>query len=290
MIRLYRLCHLCLALFALLALPQQGAAFSAMQRDDCKAAWQVVALVVGGSDADTHSVSEDGWCQAPQASVGNINLEWRAEGIERVLQHKLAPTALAIRVSDVEILDVLGEPSRPNAPKLLVDIAVVLRENAADKQLVIEALEIVGPTENKVVVHGVFHDVDLSSHATMQVSMGRAKLSDLDLVATGDRKLAPFLQPYIGATFPERSRKRSAMIDKVSAWPDHSFPPATKRAVKQLIATLPAPNGTLWATLDTGAGLSVGVFIQTFVFGSGGGNLLNNVLERLVVHATWTAH
>lgn len=285
-----RLCRLWLAVFASLALSQQAAAFSAMERDDCKAAWQVVALMVDHNEAETHSVSEDGWCQAPRSSIGDVNLEWRAEGIERVLQDKLPPTALTIRVSGIEILDVLGEPSRPHAPKLLVNVLVVLRENADKKQLMIETIEIAGPTENKVVLRGVLHDVDLSSHATMQVSIGRAKLGNLDLVATGNRKLAPFLQPYIGATFPERSRKRSAMIDKVSAWPDHNFPPATKRAVKQLIATLPAPNGTLRATLDTGAGLSIGVFIQTFVFGSGGKTLLDNIIEKLVFHATWTAH
>lgn len=284
-----RLCHLWLAVSALLFLPQQGAAFSAMQRDDCKAAWQIVALVVGGRETDTHSVSKDGWCQAPSAFGDKIRVEWRAEGIERVLQDKLAPTALAIRVGGVEILDVLGEKIRPHAPKLLVDIVLVLRENAADKQLVIETLEIVGPADNRVVLRGILHDVDLSSYTSMQISMGRAKLRDLNLVATGNRKLAPFLQPYIGATFPERSRKRSTMIGKVQDWPDRSFPPATKRAVTQLIATLPAPNGTLQATIDTGPGVSVSLFVQTFVFGSSGNTLLANLLERSVFHATWTA-
>lgn len=277
-----------LTLFALLALSQQASAFSTMQPSDCQAAWQIIEK--GTNTLNKHRVSEDGWCQVPLPSAAKVRLEWRAEGMQRVLQDNLAPTALAIRVAGVDLLDALGEPKQPGAPVLLVGAELVLRENASARQVLIEKLEIIGPADNRVMLQGVVDDIDLSSLAKMQVSMGSAKLRNVDLVATGNRQLAPFLRPYIGTTFSERSRKRSAMIDKVSEWPGHSFPPATKRAVTQLIATLPAPNGTLRATVDTGAGLSAGIFVQTFVFGHGGDDFLDNLLAGLIFHATWTAH
>jgi len=129
----------------------------------------------------------------------------------------------------------------------------------------------------------------LSSLAKMQLSLGRARLRDVTMVAHGNHKLESYLRPYFGATLPERSRKRAAMIDKVLDWPDHSFPPATKRAVQKLIASLPAPNGSLQVKVDMGAGLSAGIFMQPVLFGGSFDDMLKSALEGMVFQANWTA-
>lgn len=286
-----------LALFLLLTTPVQAIAFSAMQMDDCVAAWQVINKA-HETKATIHRLSDDGWCLVPtlvpatEAAIKGFDfdqIEWRAEGVERVLEQSLPPAALAIRVTDADMLSKLGVLGDVDAPAIPMQIVLVLRENAKGRQLVIENLTITGPKENVVTLQGVFHDVDLSSLAKMQLSLGAAKLRDVTVVATGNRKLETYLRPYIGATFPERSRKRSAMIDKVSDWPDHSFPPATKRAVQQLIATLPVPNGSLWVKVDTGAGLSMGLFVQKVLFGGSIKELGARILDGTIFHATWTA-
>lgn len=276
-----------LALIALMALPQQASAFTAMQVNDCNAAWQIIEK--GTSAEGSHSVTKDGWCKVPTPAGSKASLEWRAEGLERFLQHSLAPTALAIRVEGADLADMLELETKPDAPAIPVKIMLVLRENAQDKQVVIEKLEITGPKDNRVLLQGILHDVDLSSVAKTQFSMGSAKLRDVVLVALGNRQLEPYLRPYIGATFPERTRRRSAMIDKVTEWPDHSFPPETKQAVKQLIATLPAPNGTLRVEVDMGAGLSAGILMRPVLYGEALDDMIKSTLEGMIFHATWTA-
>lgn len=283
-----------LALIALLAAlfqatPQQASAFSAMQAQDCEDAWQVV---VKAQQAKTsHGVTQDGWCLVSNPTGVYFvvdRLEWRAEGLERVLQHSLPPLALAIRVTDADLPRTLGLEVKADAPAMPMQITLSLRQNAQDKQVVIENLQIIGPKDNMVTLQGTFHDVDLSSIAKMQISLGSAKLRDVTMLAIGNRKLEPYLRPYIGDTFPERSRRKTEMIDKVTAWPAQSFPPATKRAIEQLIASLPAPSGTLRVEVDTGAGLSAALFVQTFVFGGSTKDLGARILGRTVFHATWT--
>lgn len=277
----------------LLVAPMQAAAFSAMQPDDCAAVWEIINRG-HKTGAVANRLSDDGWCLVPAAAAATEGfdfdrIEWRAEGIERVLEQSLPPTALTIRVTDADMLRKLGVRSDVDAPAMPMQITLSLRDNAKDRQLVIENLLITGPKGNEVSLQGVFHNVDLSSTGKMQISLGGASLRDVVLVANGNRKLEPYLRPYIGETFPERTRKRSAMIDKVSDWPDHSFPPETKRAVQKMIATLPAPNGTLRADIDTGAGLSAAIFMQTFLFGEPVDEMINRVLEGVVFDATWTA-
>ncbi len=287
----------CLALILLLTAPVQAVAFSEMQQGDCAAAWKIINKA-HETRALLFKRSLDGWCHVPtfvpdtEAVIKGFDfdqIEWRAEGLERVLEQSLPPTALAIRVTDADMLRKLGLRGDVDLPVIPMQIVLVLRQNAKDRQLVIENLTISGPKGNEVSLRGVFHNVDLSSTAKMQISLGGANLRDVVLVATANRKLEPYLRPYIGKTFPERTRKRSAMIDKVAEWPDHSFPPETKRAVQQLIAVLPAPNGTLRVKVDTGAGLSAAIFVQTYVFGEPVDDMINRVLGGVVFNANWTA-
>ncbi len=281
------------ALFLLLTAPIQATAFSAMQPDDCAAAWEIINKG-HKTGAVVNRLSDDGWCLVPaaQAAVEGFDfdlIEWRAEGIERLLEQSLPPTTLTIRVTDADMLRKLRVRGDADAPAMPMQIMLSLRDNAQERQLVIENLLITGPKGNVVSLQGVFHNVDLSSMAKMQISLGGANLRDVVLVAKANRKLEPYLRPYIGATFPERTRRRSAMIDKVTDWPDHSFPPETKRAVQQLIAVLPAPNGALRVEVDTGAGLSAAIFVQTYVFGEPVDDMINRVLGGVVFNANWTA-
>ena len=278
-----------LAIFALLISQQSAAAFSTMVLDDCEAAWQ--KAMSGSASHVTHKISDDGWCQViDNAEIAIDKIEWRATNLDRLLKDSLAPTALEIRVTDTDILQVFGEGGKQDAPAMPMQITLSLRENADEHQVILERLEFIGPKDNWVLLKGVFHDVNLSSMATMQVSVGSAKLRDITLTATGNRMLRPYIEPYIGDTFPERSRWRSTAMGKVMDWPDNSFPAATKDAVKKLIAVLPAPNGTLDATVDTGAGISLAIFMQSFLFGKSSEELLDGILKTTVFHAKWTSH
>ena len=277
----------------LLVVPIQATAFSAMQPEDCAAAWRIIIDGHKTDAAASARLSDDGWCLVPAAEAATEGfdfdrIEWRAEGLERLLEQSLPPTAVAIRVTDVDMLRKLGVAEIADAPSMAMQIVLVLRQNARDRQLLIEKLFITGPKGNEVFLTGVFHDVDLSSTGKMQVSLGSAKLRDVVLVATGTRGLERYIRPYFGTTFPERSRRRSKMIEKISNWPDHSFPPATKRAVEQLIAELPAPNGTLRAKVDTGPGISAGSFMKPVSFGEPTSEMIGRILATTVFHATWT--
>ncbi len=274
-----------LTLLALLVTAHQASAFGAMQANDCNAAWQ--GVMKGQMAQATHKISKDGWCLLMNPWGGTV--EWRAEGLDRFLQQGVPPTALAMRLTDPDVIRSLELGAKVDAPAMPMQITLTLRQNADVHQLLVEGLQISGPKGNAVLLQGVFHDVDLSSMAKMQISLGSAKLRDVTLVAEGNRKLAPYLRPYIGATFPERSRWRSSMVDKVEEWPDHSFPPETKHAIKQLIATLPAPNGTLRVEVDTGGGVSAGIFVPSLMFGESTKGLVAMILESAVFHAEWTA-
>lgn len=286
-----------LGLWLFLMTPIQATAFLAMQPEECAAAWQKITNMSGagvsGRTQEIHSVTKDGWCLAPRVAalpsgIDFDRFEWRAEGLERYLQHALAPTMLAIRVTDADMLRKLGVEEIADAPAMPMQIELFLRDNAQDRQLVIEKLLITGPQETEVLLTGIFHDVDLSSTGMMQISLGSAKLRDVVLVATGTRGLERYIRPYFGATLPERSRRRSKMIEKISNWPDLSFPPETKRAVEQLIAELPAPNGTLRVNVDTGPGISMGSFMIPYLSGEPTSEMINRILATTVFYATWT--
>lgn len=275
-----------IALLILLAATQSAMAFAVMKPEECAQALEIIG--VGTERPDAIGISKDGWCQMPQGFGAGASLEWRAEGLAQLLQHSRAPGALEIRIQSEDLLDLLAQGKEPGAPPIPVQIVLTLRSNADENQVVIEQLRIMGPKDNTLLLQGILHDVDLSSFAMAQVSMGSAKLRDVSLIASGNRHLEPYLRPYFGRTFPERSRRRTAMVAKVSDWPDQSFPPATKRAVKQLIANLPAPNGTFRAKIDMGPGLSAGAFVRPYVFGDMQDDIVQNILGGMVFHAEWT--
>ena len=282
-----------LAFWLFLMTPSQAIAFSAMQAEDCAAAWQIIMEGHKADAAASARLSDDGWCLVPAAEAATEGfdfdrIEWRAEGMERLLEQSLPPAALAVRVTDADMLGKLGVAEIAGAPEMAMQIELVLRQNTQDRQLLIEKLFISGPKGNEVFLTGAFYDVDLSSTGKMQISVGSAKLRDLVLVATGTRGLDKYIRPYFGATFPDRSRRRTKMINKISDWPDHSFPLETKRVVKQLIAELPAPNGTLRVDVDTGPGISMGSFIKPYLFGEPGAETVKRLLETTVFNATWT--
>lgn len=274
-----------LALIMLLATPLM--AFPVMQLTDCKAAWNVV-IRTPSPDA-TYGVSDDGWCQVSTPEGGAFDpVEWRAENVQRVIEQSLAPNALAIRFSSHSMLKTLGLKVKADVPDVAAQIMLVLRENREAHQVLVETLQMAGPEGSVVSLRGVVHGVDLSNAAAMQASIGHARLRDLVLVATGNRKLEPYLRPYLGTTFAEKSRRRSAMMNKISDWPDHSFPAETKRAMQQLIAVLPTPNGTLEVVIDTGADLTVELLAQSFLFGFSAKGLGDRILNNTIFHATWT--
>jgi len=282
-----------LTFWLLLMAPIQAIAYSAMQAEDCAAAWQIIMEGHKIDAAASARLSDDGWCHVPasEAAIEGFDfdrIEWRAEGIERVFKQSLPPAALTIRVTDADMLRKLGVEGEVDAPAMPMQIVLSLRDNPQDRQLLIEKLLISGPHGSEVLLTGAFHHVDLSSTGKMQISLGSATLRDVALVAKGTRGLDRYIRPYFGATFPERSRRRTEMTDKVSDWPDNSFPPKTKRAVQQLIAELPSPNGTLRVDVDTGAGISMGSFIKTYVFGEPSEELIKRLLETTVFHASWT--
>lgn len=150
-------------LFLFLITPIQASAFSAMQMEDCVAAWQVINK---GRDtgAIIHRRSRDGWCLLPEnvpaaAAIKGFDfdrIEWRAEGLERLLSQSLPPTALAIRVTDADMLRKLGVHADGDLPVIPMQIELVLRENAKERQLVIENLTVLGPKENAVRLRAYF--------------------------------------------------------------------------------------------------------------------------------------
>ena len=143
-----------LALIALLAAPLSANAFPVMQAKDCEAAWQ---KVMKGQQA-SHGVSKDGWCLATNpTAVAFDRLEWRAEVLEQVLKHGLPPTALAIRVTDADMVRTLGLDAKPDAPAMPMQIMLSLRQNTQHKQLIIENLQIAGPKDNMVTLQGTNH-------------------------------------------------------------------------------------------------------------------------------------
>lgn len=285
--------HRWLGLFSLVLVSLQTVPSLAMELDDCKAAWMAFYKGHGKDVADGVRLSKDGWCIIPAANAAVEGfdfdrIEWRAEGLHNYLKNSLPPTALTIRVADADMLQKLGLASDVDAPPMPMQILLALRVHADARLLAVETLQFAGPKDNSITLSGAFHDVDLTSTAKMQLSLGSAKLRDVELLAFGNSKLRPYISPYIGDSFSERSYRKSAMVQKVKDWPDQSFPEETKRAVIQLITALPAPSGVLRAKVDMGAGLSIGAFVQTYVFGRSVKDLGEQLLAGMVFHATWS--
>jgi hypothetical protein len=245
-----------LALIAAVVLASPALAYPPMQREQCRAALAAGAAVLGFDQGDIqaaararHAVTPDGWCRLfgddPRLGAPPFaTLDWRAEGVERLIDETRPPEALELRISDwrSERGDAFtrGPAPRP-AP---VDVALALRHVADTRQLIIERLRISSDAGDALFLTAVLERVDFSSRAMAQVSMGSVALGRLNARVRLNGWVETRVLPEFDITGDPRDIRRMVR-DGVVRLPASLLDARARANLDAFVAALPAPRGTL---------------------------------------------
>jgi hypothetical protein len=144
-----------------------------------------------------------------------------------------------------------------------IGVDLALAWSAAARNLAVERLEIDFPGENRVALTALATGVDLSTSGTAQMSVTSFAVTEIDLTVQSHGLFESYLLMAFGpAVLPldgdmqaaERDLKAQAEA-AIAALPDTSFPPASKAALREVLAELPNPSGTLTLEMRSDAGV-----------------------------------
>ena len=240
-----------LALIAAVVLACPALAEPPMQREQCRAALAAGAAVLGMDQGDLHAaerarhaVTPDGWCRlfGDDPRLGDPpfdTLDWRAEGVERLIDETRPPEALELRITDWRMRSGAAAP-RP-AP---VDVVLALRHVAETRQLIVERLRISSDAGDDLFLTAVLERVDFSSRAMAQVSMGSMALGRLNARVSLNGWIETRVLPAFDITGDPRDIRRM-IRDGVARLPVSLLDARARANLDAFVAALPAPRGTL---------------------------------------------
>ncbi|HKL69675.1 hypothetical protein [Salibaculum sp.] len=238
----------------LLATP--ALAYAPMQRDQCRAGLAAGAAALGLDQADIyaadrarHAVTPDGWCRLfgddPRLGAPPFaTLDWRAEGVDRLIEEKRPPEALELRITDwrAEPGDAFMRGAARRA--LPVDVALALRHVSDTRQLIVERLRISSGAGDELFLTAVLERVDFSSRAMTQVSMGSVALGRLNTRARLNGWVENRVLPQFDITGDPREIRRMVR-EGLARLPGNLFDETARANLDAFVAALPAPRGTL---------------------------------------------
>lgn len=263
----------------LLALALAGPAGA--QSVDCFKVWLTVS---GGIDSVTGAqavgtVGQDGdWCEIADLVVdfpGEYVPDWhmdrlayRGSALGWIADGSTVPEGLEVVVQGLRLVVQTGDPqmdwlfaaqSRPNA----IDAEASLSWDPAARLLRLEGLSIDFPGENLLQASASVAGVDLSSDATIEMSLSGFALTEADLRITTHglfewyvlMTMGPTILPSEGdmeAAFASLQKDLKAFVADL---PRASFSDASKAALVALIGELPNPSGDLTLGLRAEPGL-----------------------------------
>lgn len=243
-----------LVLSCALVLASPAAAYETADVSECNALWdgfiKLIPLIWGDDqkpsliDAVT---TDDGWCRLIGEAPGLVNapfdtLDYRVDGINRFILDGIPPSALALRVRNV---DTAGTD-----PRLITRVDVALAHDQASRSLLVETLELVEASGGRFQMTAVFNHLDLTNTGTMMMSVGGVSLS----------QAAGVLEVVGGDDLFEARREPSAARDMfltaLGTLPQETISPQSALALADFLDDA-APDGTLNFTVYSQRGIGL---------------------------------
>ncbi|WP_143529929.1 hypothetical protein [Salibaculum halophilum] len=284
-----------LALIAAVVLACPALADPPMQRAQCRAALAAGAALLGLDEGDVqaakqarHAVTPDGWCRLfgddPQLSAPPFaKLDWRAEGVERLIEETRPPEALELRITDWRMRPGAAAPRA--AP---VDVVLSLRHVADTRQLIVESLRISSDTGDALFATAVLERVDFSSRAMAQVSMGSVALGRLTARIRLNGWVETRVLPAIDITGDPRDIRRMVR-DGAARLPASLLDSRARANLDAFVAALPAPRGTLELGLRSDKRVMVSGLAGLLIYGKAmSGNDPAALFDGVRAEVIWT--
>ncbi|MDX8354457.1 hypothetical protein [Cognatiyoonia sp. IB215182] len=210
-------------------------------------------------------VAIDGWCEVTglQVQVENSTeirieeLRWRSAGHAR-LDEGLPPTALQMQITDLQYLDLIGDPlleylMRVQSVNRQVDITFDAYWDAAERRVSLIEARLGFAYGNMVALSGTFEDVDLSDEVALAQSLGSGKVTEVNATIQTYGLFEEYVVPAIifglldGAQDPAAAVERlkqegMAIIDSV---PERILDAQSAANLAALIRDMPHPQGRI---------------------------------------------
>mgnify|MGYP003507578321 FL=1 len=262
------------------ALAAAPAAGEVLTESECGALWAMVEDIdaVEGRIAAGQIVLRDGWCSitdvefrqdgqyAPGMSFGRLS--WRGEGLDAFARRFEAPAALEVRIEDARYVLQTGDAAmdymfRAQSAPHGIDAEVSLTWDKAARQFVVQRLDIDFPGENAIALTARVGNVDLTSKAALQASLGSFALTDMTLEVTTNGLFETYALIPIGSALLSGAADPEAEIAAlladakaaVAELPASSFDAATKAALTTILSDLPNPAGRISLAMRSDAGI-----------------------------------
>jgi len=274
-----------LALSAAPALAQTAAL------DTCRGTLEAAKPFAGAIDAPIRKPVitrlEDGWCV-----VSNLDLEaqrdyspglvadriaWRGEGLDAASQGAAMPLNLALQIQGFRIVARTPDAAtnylmraQAFAGREGIDADISLRRDPEAKTLLIEHISIDFPGENTLSVSARIEQVDLSTQASTQMSVGSAAITEVafEMQSNGffETYLLPVLTYRLLADAEDPEARAEELKLEAAAWiaslPDDFMSGASRGAVAAFIEDLPNPTGMLSIEFSAPSGFRPARFVM----------------------------
>ena len=205
----------------------------------------------------------------PNLNITVDSLEWQGQDMQRFVTDGLPPRSLIVQVTGVGFVPDIGDPvftylqgiqSRGRQIDLMLD----LEWNEPARQLSLNALRINVPESDYLLLQATVENVDFSTKAAMQSSMGSFGLVQLGAEIRSKHMFQNFVLLPIGLALLQGADDPKARVaelqdiayDHIDAAPSEILPGSAKAALKDLVSDLPDPAGILRfeQTADPGIG------------------------------------
>ncbi len=156
-------------------------AYERADASECQAIWQAFAdalpaswKIVDQPERIQAQTTDDGWCRLVGETPGLENagfetLDYRVDGINRIILDKIPPKALGLRLRNVTTGGAQAQT--------LQSVRIDLSHDQPSQSLLVEHFEFMTEHGGRLQLTAVFNHLDLNSRGTMMMSLGGISLS-----------------------------------------------------------------------------------------------------------------
>jgi hypothetical protein len=249
-----------------------------MAREDCATIWSKAQAALQGVPHTFGTVGMDqGWCLVDRLvlkSQSEYGADWetdqvrfRASAGAGLFYNSVLPESFELDVRGLRIVPHMGSAQMKYLFGLQtflnkIDASLAYSWERDARVLNVTKLAIDFPAENEFKATARIINVDLSSEGTLQGSAAGFGVTNADVELTTNgffesymaMALGPILLPQEGDMEAEVRKLRAKTTAAIGDLPGTTFSSQTKSALKDLVADLPQPKGTLTLSLRADQG------------------------------------
>jgi hypothetical protein len=255
----------------------------AFERASTQECTEMVQSVVSAVQLDWSSIGDierarpyanaSGFCLMTPESAGLQSadfktIEWRVQGINRVIQDGLPPEKLEFFIRDA--------PRPGSGHQGSMDVHVILSHDQASRSLLVESVELSTPDGNTLQFTAVLNHLDFSSRGAAAMSLGGVSLSQAAgrLQVVGDQDILDVRS--------ESQSVRTELLEGLAAMPAEILRSSDVAALGDFLDPT-SRDGQLNFTLRSSRGIGLlQVFVRPFVFGVDGEDGAHDALEMVL--------